>query len=70
MNWKIRYITDYLENGPVGIPDGIVRTHKEEEDIQKEEVYLTHQREKLNLKNITDKKANRIISEYLKERKE
>ena len=63
VNWKIRYITDYLENGPVDIPDGIEHMELDREDVPKEEFSFTPKREN-QPDSITDDEANRLIDEY------
>lgn len=69
VNWKIRYITDYLENGPVEIPNGVEHTDKEEY-ISKGEVLFDPPQREVDLNNLSDEEANRIISEYLNRRKD
>lgn len=65
VNWKIRYIADYLENGPVDIPEGIEHMELEREDIPKEDFNFTPKRENQS-DSITDEDADRLIEEYLR----
>lgn len=73
VNWRIRYITDYLENGPVDIPEGIEHMELERKvypqvrEIQDEVIPFdfTPKREG-NPENISEEDADRMIDEYLK----
>jgi hypothetical protein len=75
VNWRIRYITDYLEYGPVDIPDGIEHMEMERKvypqirQLQDEVIPFNFSPQRdANPNNITDEDADRMIDEYLKKK--
>lgn len=67
-NWRIQYVTDYLEDGPVSIPSGIQHTELEQklypiiDELVRQVLPPSHEDE-----DLTDDEANRLIDDYLKE---
>lgn len=75
-NWKIRYTSDYLENGPVDIREGIEHMELERRvypivrSLQDEVIpFETSPEKDVDLNKLTDKDADRLIDEYLTNKK-